>query len=85
MINNNERTNIMKQCIECGCTPKNDEWAVNSNEHGMDCEQEQNDYFDACQKDLNEIKATCNEGNEISDEDQERANHIGKSMEQGER
>ena len=33
MINNNERTNIMKQCVECGCTPKNDEWAVNSDKH----------------------------------------------------
>ena len=40
MINNNERTNIMKQCVECGCTPKNDEWAVNSDKHCMDCEQE---------------------------------------------
>jgi hypothetical protein len=74
----------MKQCIECGCTPKNDEWAVNSNEHCMDCEQEQNDYFNACQEDLNEIKATFNEENEISDEDQERANHIAKSMDRGE-
>ena len=48
MINNNERTNIMKQCVECGCTPKNDEWAVNSDKHCFDCEQEQNDYFNAC-------------------------------------
>ena len=84
MINNNERTTIMKTCKECGCTPKNDEWAVNSNEHCMDCEQEQNDYFNACQEDLNEIKATFNEENEISDEDQERANHIAKSMDRGE-
>ena len=74
----------MRKCIECGCTPKNDEWAVNSNEHCMDCEQEQNDYFNACQEDLNEIKATFNEENEISDEDQERANHIAKSMDRGE-
>ena len=64
--------------------PKDDEWAVNSNEHCMDCEQEQNDYFNACQEDLNEIKATFNEENEISDEDQERANHIAKSMDRGE-
>ena len=47
---NNERT-YMKTCKECGCTPKNDEWAVNSNEHCMDCEQEQNDYFNACHED----------------------------------
>ena len=44
---NNERTN-MKTCKECGCTPKNDEWAVNSNEHCMDCEQDYNDYYNAC-------------------------------------
>ena len=84
MINNNERTTIMRTCKECGCTPKNDEWAVNSNEHCMDCEQEQNDYFNACQEDLNEIKATFNEENEISDEEQERANHIDKSISRGE-
>ncbi len=29
---NNERTNT-KQCKECGCTPKNDEWTVTRNEH----------------------------------------------------
>ena len=63
---NNERTN-MKTCKECGCTPKNDEWAVNSNEHCMDCEQEYNDYYNAC-----------------SEEEQERANHIAKSMDRGE-
>ena len=57
----------MRKCIECGCTPKNDEWAVNSNEHCMDCEQEQNDYFNAC-----------------GEEEQERANHIAKSMDRGE-
>ena len=62
----NERTN-MKTCKECGCTPKNDEWAVNSNEHCMDCEQEHNDYYNAC-----------------SEEEQERANHIAKSMDRGE-
>ena len=62
----NERTN-MKTCKECGCTPKNDEWAVNSNEHCMDCEQEYNDYYNAC-----------------SEEAQERANHIAKSMDRGE-
>ncbi len=62
----NERTN-MKTCKECGCTPKNDEWAVNSNEHCMDCEQEYNDYYNAC-----------------SEEEQERANHIAKSMDRGE-
>ena len=54
----------MKQCVECGCTPKNDEWAVNSNEHCMDCEQEYNDYYNACQEDWNEIKATFNEENQ---------------------
>jgi hypothetical protein len=84
MINNNERTTIMRTCKECGCTPKNDEWAVNSNEHCMDCEQEQNDYYNACMENWNEIKATFNEENEISDEEQERANHIAKSMDRGE-
>ena len=48
MINNNERTNIMKQCVECGCTPKNDEWAVNSDKYCIDCEHEQNDWENAC-------------------------------------
>ena len=62
----NERTN-MKTCKECGCTPKNDEWAVNSNEHCMDCEQEYNDYYNSC-----------------SEEEQERAIHIAKSMDRGE-
>ena len=74
----------MKTCKECGCTPKNDEWAVNSNEHCMDCEQEYNDYYNACMENWNEIKATFNEENEISDEEQERANHIAKSMDRGE-
>ena len=63
MINNNERTIIMKTCKECGCTPKNDEWAVNSNEHCMDCEQEQNDYYNACMENWNEQQATFNEEN----------------------
>ena len=67
MINNNERTNIMKQCVECGCTPKNDEWAVNSDKYCIDCEHEQNDCDNAC-----------------GEEEQERANHIAKSMDRGE-
>jgi len=75
---------MIRTCKECGCTPKNDEWAVNSNEHCMDCEQEQNDYFNECQQDFNEIMTTFREENEISDEDQERANHIAKSMDRGE-
>jgi len=84
MINNNERTNNMRQCVECGCTPKNDEWAVNSDKHCMDCEQEFNDYYNACMENWQEQQATFNEENEISDEDQERANHIAKSMDRGE-
>ena len=67
MINNNERTNIMKQCVECGCTPKNDEGAVNSDKYCIDCEHEQNDWDNAC-----------------GEEEQERANHIAKSMDRGE-
>ena len=63
---NNERTH-MRKCIDCGCTPKNDEWAVNSDKHCMDCEQEHNVYFNACHE-----------------EEQERANHIAKSMDRGE-
>ena len=63
---NNERT-YMRKCKECGCTPKNDEWAVNSNEHCFDCEQEFNDYYNAC-----------------NEEEQERANHIAKSISRGE-
>ena len=78
MINNNERTNIMKQCVECGCTPKNDEWAVNSDKHCMDCEQEYNDYYNACQENWNEQKEAFDE------EQQEKANHIAKSMDRGE-
>ena len=50
MINKTKGHMILK-CIECGCTPKNDEWAVNSDKHCMDCEQEQNDYFNACMED----------------------------------
>ena len=57
----------MKKCVECGCTPKNDEWAVNSDKHCFDCEQEYNDYYNACGED-----------------EQERANHIAKSMDRGE-
>ena len=53
MINNNERTK-MRTCVECGCTPKNDEWAVNSDKHCMDCEQEQNDYYNACKEEAQE-------------------------------
>jgi hypothetical protein len=63
---NNERT-YMKQgitCKECGCTPKPDEWAVNSKEHCMDCEQEYNDYYNACQENWNEQQATFNEENQ---------------------
>jgi hypothetical protein len=63
---NNERT-YMKQCVECGCTPKNDEWAVNSDKYCIDCEHEQNDWENAC-----------------GEEEQERANHIAKSMDRGE-
>ena len=73
----NERTN-MKQCKECGCTPHNDEWAVNSKEHCMDCEQEYNDYYNACQETWNEQKEA------FDDEQQERANHIAKSQSRGE-
>ena len=47
MINKTKGHMILK-CIECGCTPKNDEWAVNIDKHCMDCEQEQNDYYNAC-------------------------------------
>jgi len=47
-INNMKANNNIKNCVECGCTPKNDEWAVNSDKHCMDCEQEQNDYYNAC-------------------------------------
>jgi hypothetical protein len=50
----------------------------------MDCEQEYNDYYNACQENWNEQQATFDEENEISDEDQERANHIAKSMDRGE-
>jgi hypothetical protein len=63
---NNERI-YMKQCVECGCTPKNDEWAVNSDKYCIDCEHEQNDWENAC-----------------GEEEQERANHIAKSMDRGE-
>ena len=68
----------MKQCIECGCTPKNDEWAVNSDKHCMDCEQEQNDYYNACMETWNEQKEAFDE------EQQEKANHVAKSMDRGE-
>ena len=54
----------MIKCVECGCTPKNDEWAVNSNEHCMDCEQEYNDYYNACQENWNEQQATFIEENQ---------------------
>ena len=78
MINNNERTNSMRQCVEGGCTPKNDEWAVNSDKHCMDCEQEQNDYYNACMETWNEQKEAFDE------EQQEKANHVAKSMDRGE-
>ncbi len=78
MINNNERTNIMKQCVECGCTPKNDEWAINSDKHCMDCEQEHNDYYNACMENWNEQREAFDE------EQQEKANHVAKSMDRGE-
>ena len=68
----------MKQCVECGCTPKNDEWAVNSDKHCMDCEQEQNDYYNACMETWNEQKEAFDE------EQQEKANHVAKSMDRGE-
>ena len=74
----------MKQCVECGCTPKNDEWAVNSDKICINCEHTYNDYYNACQENWNEIKATFKEENEISDEEQERANHIDKSISRGE-
>ena len=80
----NERNEMIITCKECGCTPKNDEWAVNSNEHCMDCEQDYNDYYNECQQEFNEMMTTFREENEISDEDQERANHIAKSMDRGE-
>ena len=54
---------MIRTCKECGCTPKNDEWAVNSNEHCMDCEQDQNDYFNACQENWNEMMTTFREEN----------------------
>ena len=75
---------MIRTCKECGCTPKNDEWAVNSNEHCMDCEQDYNDYYNECQQEFNEMMTTFREENEISDEDQERANLIAKSMDRGE-
>ena len=50
-------------CKECGCTPKNDEWAVNSNEHCMDCEQDYNDYYNECQQEFNEMMTTFREEN----------------------
>ena len=53
----------MKQCIECKCTPKNDEWAVNSNDHCMDCEQIANDYYNECQRDSYEVKQECEKAN----------------------
>ena len=77
MINNNERTYTTK-CVECGCTPKNDEWAVNSDKHCMDCEQEQNAYYTACMETWNEQKQAFDE------EQQEKANHVAKSMDRGE-
>ena len=69
---------MILKCIECGCTPKNDEWAVNSDKHCMDCEQEQNDYYNACMENWNDKKEA------FDDEQQERANHIAKSMDRGE-
>ena len=74
---NNERI-YMKQCIECGCTPKNDEWAVNSDKHCMDCEQEHNDYYNECMETWNE------QGEAFDEEQQEKANHVAKSMDRGE-
>tara|TARA_Y100000401_G_scaffold102624_1_gene93072 strand:- start:22 stop:231 length:210 start_codon:yes stop_codon:yes gene_type:complete len=68
----------MKQCVECGCTPKNDEWAVNSDKHCMDCEQEQNDYYNECMETWNE------QGEAFDEEQQEKANHVAKSMDRGE-
>jgi len=59
MINNNERTTIMRQCVECGCTPKNDEWAVNSDKYCIDCEHEQNDWD---QERANHIAKSQNRG-----------------------
>ena len=35
-------------CKHCGCTPKPDEWAINSNELCFDCEEEYNDWVNAC-------------------------------------
>ncbi len=53
----------MRKCVECGCTPKNDEWAVNSDKHCMDCEQEYNDYYNACMENWNEQKQAFDEEN----------------------
>ena len=55
---------MILKCIECGCTPKNDEWAVNSDKHCMDCEQEQNDYYNACMENWNEQKQAFDEENQ---------------------
>ena len=54
----------IKKCIECKCTPKSDEWAVNSDEHCMDCEQIANDYYNECQRDYHEYKQECEEAND---------------------
>ena len=43
----NGRTNMIRKCEECGCIPKNDEWAVNSDKYCIDCEHEQNDWENA--------------------------------------
>ena len=42
-------------CKNCGCTPKPDEWAINSNELCFDCEEEYNDWFNACQEEYGEL------------------------------
>jgi hypothetical protein len=60
----NKTKGHMRKCIECGCTPKNDEWAVNSNEHCMDCEQDYNDYYNECQQEFNEMMTTFREENQ---------------------
>jgi len=45
---NKSKGHMIRKCKECGCIPKNDEWAINSDKHCFDCEQEYNDYFNAC-------------------------------------
>jgi len=61
---NKSKGHMIRKCIECGCIPKNDEWAINSDEHCFDCEQEYNDYYNACMENWQEQQATFNEENQ---------------------